>query len=81
MVRREIHVIITAPSDHFRDLYHWLISDETHVHLTKAWSPINSMGCSGIYDNICGARGPFLVAAAAMVLVVGCLFPSFQGWK
>jgi hypothetical protein len=76
----EIHVIIAAPPEHFRDLYQ-LIAGETHIRLARASSPINSKRRRGIYDSIRGTRGPFSAAAAAMVVVSVVSFVSSQAWK
>ena len=78
--RGEIHVIIAAPPEHFRDLYR-LIAGETHIRLARASSPINSKQRRGIYDNIRGTRGPFSAAAADMVVVLVVSFVSSQAWK
>ena len=60
-----------------RDLYR-LIAGETHIRLTRASYPIDSMRCSGIYHNVCGARGPFPAVAAAMVGGVVCFLPGLD---
>jgi hypothetical protein len=40
-----------------------------------ASSPINQTQCTGIFDNICGARGPFPAAAAMVKVLVVFLRP------
>jgi hypothetical protein len=60
---------LASPSECFGDLY-WLIADETNIRLTGALSLIDSMRHHGISDYICGTRGPFPAAAAAMVMLV-----------
>ena len=59
---------LALPSECFGDLDR-LIAGETHIRLTGISYPIDPTQCSGIFDNICGASGPF-PAAAAMVMSV-----------
>ncbi len=54
-----------------------LVAGKMDISLLGASSPINQMQCTWIFDNICGARGPF-PAAAAMVEV---LVFSSAPWK
>jgi hypothetical protein len=54
---------------HYQSAWGIYTAGETHIRLTGALYPINSMGCTSVYDIMCGARGPFLAAAAAMVVV------------
>jgi hypothetical protein len=47
-----------------------LVAGKMHICLLGALSPINQTQCTGIFDNICGARGPFPAAASMVVLLV-----------
>ncbi len=46
------------------------VAGKMHIRLLGALSPINLTQCTGIFDNICGARGPFPVAASMVVVLV-----------
>jgi hypothetical protein len=52
-----------------------LVAGKMDIHLLGASSPINQTQCSGIFDNICGARGPFPMAAAMVEVLVVFLHP------
>jgi hypothetical protein len=54
-----------------------LVAGKMDISLLGASSPINQTQCTWIFDNRCGARGPF-PAAAAMVEV---LVFSSAPWK
>jgi len=65
---------LAAPSECFWDLYR-LVAGKMDIHLLGASSPINQTQCTGIFDNICGARGPFPAAAAMVEVLVVFLRP------
>ena len=52
-----------------------LVAGKMDIHLLGASSPINQTQCTGIFDNICGARGPFPTAAAMVEVLVVFLRP------
>jgi hypothetical protein len=55
-----------------------LVAGKMDISLLGASSPINQTQCTGIFDNICGARGPF-PAAAAMVEVLVVFLRALEG--
>ena len=60
-------------SPHYRSIL-WalyrLVAGKMHIRLLGASSPINPTQWTGIFNNICGARGPFPVAASMVVVLV-----------
>jgi hypothetical protein len=66
---------LAAPSECFSDLYR-LVAGKMHIRLIGPSYPIDTTRCSGISDNICGARGPFPAAEAT---VSGCCWPLVVG--
>jgi hypothetical protein len=52
-----------------------LVAGKMDIRLLGASSPINQTQCTGIFDNICGARGPFPGAAAMVEVMVVFLRP------
>ena len=67
-----------SSSPHYRSIL-WalyrLVAGKMHIRLLGASSPINPTQCTGIFDNICGARGPFPAAAAMVEVLVVFLRP------
>ena len=64
---------LASPSECFWDLYR-LVAGKMHIRLIGPSYPIDPTRRIGISDNICGARGPFLAAAAmvsGVLLAVG----------
>jgi hypothetical protein len=47
-----------------------LVAGKMHIRLLGASAPINPTQWTGIFDNICGARGPFSAAASMVVVLV-----------
>ena len=58
---------LALPPDCFGDLYR-LVAGKMHIRLIGPSYPIDPTQRIGISDNICGARGPFPAAAAAMLM-------------
>ena len=60
---------LASPSDCFGNLYR-LVAGKMHIRLIGPSYPIDPAQRSKIYDNICGARGPFPVVPAMVMLVL-----------
>ncbi len=66
---------LASPTECFGDLYR-LVAGKMHIRLIGPSYPIDPTRHIGIYNNICGARGPFPAAAA---MVSGCCWLSVVG--